>query len=420
MNGEEYTEMICEEDDDYDNEWELDSVEGWTDYLFNGMDSYHSNTYQDRKFKWRHCKPSSPHSSIGEFIVGGSKSIKLDETDNCGKGGTKWRRTCQDINGGHSGIHRIEQTFCNKMEDRRWDIYCGLLDTSAHQLDQDSCEWYAADGGWLNWFNDAVDFECPDDGIMRGIESEFWESKDDRRFRIECCKLIDISYSFTDIIGEWQRIFSCDGCEHSESPNTYSIEWGTESSWTQSSSSSYTSSLTASVGVGLSFEYGGVGAETSIEISGTESETVSHSMEETFSSYSLESATLTCNKIYFYQWLVSGNEARSDGGVGIFTSYSKDYLCTNIEYPQCPFGFCEPDTDCQICKNADPKCENGIINPDISCGDYDDCATYCHPNTCTQFCGSGCRAGCCCSDYNYGKSGDRSCNQFEAPCKIMQ
>eukprot|EP01084_Bolivina_argentea_P004714 8934_1 len=179
---------------------------------------------------------------------------------------------------------------------------------------------------------------------IHGIESSHDNGKEDRIFKFECCNIIDITYEFDDIIGSWEKKTSCLGCGQTE----YRKDFGTDSTITETIESSYSRELSATVSVGYTQE---IGWSSSIAITGTVSQSTAKAMETAFTTSYSEGTTYTCAKTYFYQWVLSGEEKRSDGTSGTFTVYSNDYLCSNVPEPKCPPQYCQDEPDCQICIN---------------------------------------------------------------------
>eukprot|EP01084_Bolivina_argentea_P004713 8932_1 len=328
--------MSCYSDSSYVNDMDGDHESVKTNYFFSGLYSYHNNHNEDRRFKWRYCRTTGSSGYIGPFQISSGKSVKLTETAY----DEEWRKSCGDgdINGGHAAIHGIESSHDNGKEDRKYTIYCGLLDLSKHRID--NCH----DSDQLNNYDGTLDYDCPNDGVIRSIWSHHDNGKEDRIFKFECCNIIDITYEFDDIIGSWEKKTSCLGCGQTE----YRKDFGTDSTITETIESSYSRELSATVSVGYTQE---IGWSSSIAITGTVSQSTAKAMETAFTTSYSEGTTYTCAKTYFYQWVLSGEEKRSDGTSGTFTVYSNDYLCSNVPEPKCPPQYCQDEPDCQICIN---------------------------------------------------------------------
>jgi len=74
-------------------------------------------------------------------------------------------------------ISRIKSIHSNKKEDRRWDFECrsGFVTPTCQK------------SGYVNNYDNIMNFECPDRGIVTGFESKHDNKKEDRIWKINCC-----------------------------------------------------------------------------------------------------------------------------------------------------------------------------------------------------------------------------------------
>ena len=150
INGSENSVMECYEDNYYVNDWDGSHDNIKTNYLLNGQYSVHSNYYEDRRYKWRYCKPSLMLSFTESSIL---SITSYDE---------EWSRNCDDLNGGHSAIKGMISTHSNYYEDRQFTIHCGGLDLTKFRLND--CFWTKQ----LNNYDGELNYDCPNNGVIRG------------------------------------------------------------------------------------------------------------------------------------------------------------------------------------------------------------------------------------------------------------
>ena len=68
-------------------------------------------------------------------------------------------------------------------EDRQWTFSCTSL-TSGYRLTD--CQW----SGYINYWDAGMNYNCPNDGLIRTITSHHNNGREDRRFRFECLVFI--------------------------------------------------------------------------------------------------------------------------------------------------------------------------------------------------------------------------------------
>merc|ERR1712157_479993 len=112
------------------------------------MNSIHSNYYDDRRFKWKHCVAD------GLMLNQEDSEIVLDNTaldDN-------WKISCggnTDDPSTHAAITRAYSGHSNFHEDRRWQFTCTKLNTGLYALR--NCEW----SDWANNYDENFETACP-------------------------------------------------------------------------------------------------------------------------------------------------------------------------------------------------------------------------------------------------------------------
>ncbi|CAH2276563.1 Hypothetical predicted protein [Pelobates cultripes] len=78
----------------------------------------------------------------------------------------------------NQSIRSITSIHDNKREDRVWDFFCQNTFSNPG-----SCTW----SGYANNFDEELYFICPFGSVLRGMESFHDNSKEDRRWKFECC-----------------------------------------------------------------------------------------------------------------------------------------------------------------------------------------------------------------------------------------
>ena len=186
--------------------------------------------------------------------------------------------------------------------------------------------------------------------IYIGIWSKHDNKKEDRLYKFECCNVMDIlSYSFNNIIGEWIK----------QNEYVYKTKQGTQSTNTDIIESIFAQDLSQTVSQGFKFNKG----QTISSISDERSLTVSSIMLTSFSESPLiiDNEEI-CKKRFLFQWVMNGDEIRSDNTSGIFTTYSNNYLCTNNPNPQCLPGYCtEEEEEKSLQSLPEPKASSSLI-----------------------------------------------------------
>ncbi|XP_055892566.1 hemagglutinin/amebocyte aggregation factor-like [Biomphalaria glabrata] len=77
-------------------------------------------------------------------------------------------------------IKALDSIHDNHHEDRVWNFTCIV---PPHGATLSKCEW----SGYINDFDQPVDYNCPNDGIICGIESVHDNHHEDRKWSYYCC-----------------------------------------------------------------------------------------------------------------------------------------------------------------------------------------------------------------------------------------
>ena len=73
----------------------------------------------------------------------------------------------------------MESVHDNAKKDRVWKFYCAKLSVKIS-----SCQWT----GYINNWDSTMNFKCPGNGFVAGVESEYKAGSGDRRFKLRCCQ----------------------------------------------------------------------------------------------------------------------------------------------------------------------------------------------------------------------------------------
>ncbi|XP_059156033.1 dermatopontin-like isoform X1 [Physella acuta] len=77
-------------------------------------------------------------------------------------------------------IKTLESIHDNGKEDRVWNFGCA---TPPHGAILSACEW----SGYKNSYDQLLEFQCPNDGIITGVESIHDNGHEDRMWGFQCC-----------------------------------------------------------------------------------------------------------------------------------------------------------------------------------------------------------------------------------------
>eukprot|EP01084_Bolivina_argentea_P133154 234982_1 len=331
-----YSPMFCFWDPDFINSYDnpFDNTDGKNDFLA-GVYSTHDNDKNDRRWKWKHCH------YLRQPLLQTTRLIEtyLDET---------FKRTC-DIwqTFGNAGIIGMQSEHDNHNEDRIFNIECGILPPDQKM---ENCVWDNNFGEYSNTYDNLLDFECPNNGVIRSIHSEHDNDKNDRIFKFECCRVVKQKIDFTNLAGYWMRIPKCGGCVS----DRFMFKRGVRNTNVDSITNEYSKSFTHSVTLGIHGEgtaFGiKIGSNLDYTFSYSTSSSVANTISNSLAKYAEESRSMDCPKLNFYQWVISGTEhfGKLEAEIDVF---SESYRCTDSELPpQCPPEFCS-DVECQECKD---------------------------------------------------------------------
>lgn len=158
------------------------------------------------------------------------------------------------------------------------------------------------------------------------------------------CWRSNSQYSFSGATGTWKRVPSCGGCSSSQYERKIGISELTQSEMTSTWSSSLTATISASYG------FGGFGG--SVELSSTISQSVTNSITNALTTTTTLSIKYICSKALVYQW---NTAVTQNNGIQTkdFNIVSDDFQCLDGGYtPKCPPGYCKDNTNCQQCTQS--------------------------------------------------------------------
>eukprot|EP00483_Globobulimina_turgida_P002560 UN02564 len=229
---------------------------------------------------------------------------------------------------------KVESYHDSGKEDRRFTFTCGLLDNEEHELVNCGLT------GYLNEYDGELDFHCPNNGVIRGIESWHDSYYEDRQFRFDCCTIARRNYEFTNMEGYWSLVASASG----SGSITQSITRGTQRKDSNKITKEFSSSLSVAVSVGYEF----VGYSGGVEITGTIAQSTATTISSSFTEYEETTIEISCAEgvEYLYQFVMESDQS---------STYTQQYRCTNIPNPACGPAFfdCEPNNpNCHQCKSG--------------------------------------------------------------------
>ena len=135
-----------------------------------GTFSVHSNSHEDRRFKFSTCPIREPGTeySIIEY------SQELDQTQY----DATWTLSC----GADEVMTGLKSHHSNSREDRQWTATCSHYRNTKVQ----NCGPFS---NFVNSYDAVVDFHCPVNQVLTGIASRHRNSFEDRQWRFQCCEL---------------------------------------------------------------------------------------------------------------------------------------------------------------------------------------------------------------------------------------
>merc|ERR1712154_290413 len=82
--------------------------------------------------------------------------------------------------------------------DREWNMNCSNS-LSQYEVELADCTW----SDYIDQWQGYMEYACPEDGVVTGVYSEHDNSKEDRRWKLRCCReegLVTHACAFTDFI----------------------------------------------------------------------------------------------------------------------------------------------------------------------------------------------------------------------------
>lgn len=167
----------------------------WTDYLNNfdqvvttrpkldgadaaicGISSYHSNHNEDRRFKFKYCRPSDTRVTRSErYHFYDAWETYVTNYD------SEWTAEC----GKDYVLSHMDSYHNNKREDRVFLLACHKWGT----WKTDQCWWTKYRGGqWYNDYDQEFTFDCGEQGVLAGVKSKHNNDREDRLFSFMCCR----------------------------------------------------------------------------------------------------------------------------------------------------------------------------------------------------------------------------------------
>jgi len=175
----------------YLNNW--DGVLDFTcadDEVLIGVYSVHKNKKEDRRWKAR-CAQLNP---VGDFVI----ESTVTNWENSWDGALEFDA---GVDGMITGLYSVHNNY---REDRRWKFMYG----SAKGLDCHEQTWT----DWMNSWDEILYFICPPDQVLHGIESFHANSKEDRRWKFQCCRVssgVSVqSKGWSEYVNDWDKELS--------------------------------------------------------------------------------------------------------------------------------------------------------------------------------------------------------------------
>lgn len=153
---------------EYDGPLDQAAVVAGKAATFCGFSSVHHNGREDRRFRFKLCRPGL-NAKFGRTTV--SDATNSNQLDGVSK------IECP----ANSVITRIRSSHSNKHEDRTWSYRCQEI----KDWETDMCQWT----DFVNDFDKSFHFECGDQHVIAGIQSIHDNHHEDRRFKFQCCRM---------------------------------------------------------------------------------------------------------------------------------------------------------------------------------------------------------------------------------------
>lgn len=101
-------------------------------------------------------------------------------------------------------IRDFQSEHDNKYEDRVWNIVCAA---PPNEIKLGDCEWT----GYINNYDGLLEFQCPQEKIIAGIESIHDNAYEDRKYGFKCCAAVDAithACEFTGYENEYDKMLN--------------------------------------------------------------------------------------------------------------------------------------------------------------------------------------------------------------------
>lgn len=155
-----------------------------------GMDSVHSNSYEDRLYQFLLCKPQ-----LSQYATFVPEPQYIEYT----YFGDHWSFSCDS----DKVLRNVISYHVNSFEDRRFKFQCFKYQNTITT----NCEWT----DWQNTYDNPVNhFMCPIGKIMHGMESMYNTHNEDRIFKFECCELEIENEKYKYIGSVWDNNYAND------------------------------------------------------------------------------------------------------------------------------------------------------------------------------------------------------------------
>ena len=170
--------MECRNWDSFAGWWSSGAWETRTEFI-NSVTSSYDNHYRDRRYAYRLCKLNDG----GVLYQGVQQELPVTLLDNY------WNRGC----GGNTALNYIGEWYSSTHADRTFHYKCEQL---RPEYILDSCEWST---NFVNNRGETFNYECPNDGVIRTVESIHVDEVD-RRWKYECCRIKYSTFLPDDIV----------------------------------------------------------------------------------------------------------------------------------------------------------------------------------------------------------------------------
>lgn len=135
-----------------------------------GMQSYHSDPYEDRQFKWVSC----PILTSANRLASRVSTLPITAFD------LSWTRVCPS----YQVLVAVAASHSDPHEDREFQFTCMQFAGTK----KSNCRW----SFYVNDFDRIVDYRCPRSFVLDGIRSYHHNGYEDRRYAFRCCQLVNL------------------------------------------------------------------------------------------------------------------------------------------------------------------------------------------------------------------------------------